>query len=440
MTPMSKKLKSNKRRAEKVREQLGFFPPSKKPLTSNARGNKEKKVFFRSLAKDIPSTTYGTFRLYNYPAKFIPQVIDFTLKHYSKPGVTVLDPFAGCGTVGLVSRLNGHNYELWDINPMLKVLHSIAVMKPIKVEVDPLIRSMKTSREEFLPQWSRITYWFPEKFLPLLYKVWGYYHSLENSQTKKLLLIPLLKTTGYYSYNDPQRQKLSKSPHSKKRILSLLKSDWESLFYQMVAKETKTVQRKLIEYQNLNPKSVKAVVRGGVDALYQRQNHDGWNILITSPPYLQAQEYIRSSKTDLFWLGFSEKKVREFGRKEFPYRDVESCPIYSETYHRFIKDIHETHLRKIFENYFHGVLGALTKLQKKVQTHLFLFVGPATIRTRPVPIDKIFSEHFTALKWIHTETLVDTIVSRVMFSSKVNPATGLKDVRMTKENLVILEK
>jgi hypothetical protein len=214
----------------------------------------------------------------------------------------------------------------------------------------------------------------------------------------------------------------------------------------MVAEEIRIVVRKLQEYQSLLTKgsSVRAVVRGGVDATCESVQNGKrdfqWDFLITSPPYLQAQEYIRCSKMDLFWLGYTEEDLRNLAGKEFPYRDVEQMPIHSETYHQYHKMISEPHLLEVFERYFHGVLGALTNLAPRVSSHLFLFVGPATIRSIPVPIDRIFAEHFTELGWKHEVTLVDSIVSRVMFRSRANPATGLKDERMATERLVILRR
>lgn len=95
---------------------------------------------------------------------------------------------------------------------------------------------------------------------------------------------------------------------------------------------------------------------------------------------------------------------------------------------------------KIFDVYFWGVLGALTRLQEKISSYLFLFVGPATLRGRPVPIDDIFLQHFTSLGWAHEITLVDTIVARRMFFYNNNPATGLKDKRMRTESLVVLKR
>ncbi|MBS7251898.1 MAG: hypothetical protein KIH08_15105, partial [Candidatus Freyarchaeota archaeon] len=67
------------------------------------------------MVPEIPTTTYGTFSIYKYPAKFIPQIIAYILKEYAKPGMKVFDPFAGYGTVGVVSRVYGYDYELWDL-------------------------------------------------------------------------------------------------------------------------------------------------------------------------------------------------------------------------------------------------------------------------------------------------------------------------------------
>lgn len=403
-------------------------------------------VSFRQLVPEIPSTTYGTFGLYRYPAKFIPQIIASILNSYCTREMSVLDPFAGCGTTGLVARIYGHNYELWDLNPMLKVLHSIAIMKPIEIDTNYLIRQITNSKRNFEPSWNNLSYWFPERVLPLLFKVWGFFHDLDDPKVKKLLLIPLLKTTRFFSYNDPQRQKLSRSPISFKRVETLLEIDWETKFYEMVHLELNNVIRRINEYQELLPYSdIKAVIRAGLDVIdysskLKDEPNNRWDVLITSPPYLQAQEYIRNSKLDLFWLGYTEEAIRQLSKRELPYNNVDPIPIYSETYYEYLNRIEEHHMQGIYKKYFFSVLCALTNLSKFIDDYLFLFVGSASIRSIPIPIDKIFAEHFKYLGWKHEWTLIDSIASRVMFKSEKNPATGLKDNRITKEKLVVLKR
>lgn len=401
--------------------------------------NKTQNVVFRELMPEIPSTTYATFSLYNYPAKFIPQVIAYALTEYGNEGLSVIDPFAGYGTVGTVAKLYGNDYELWDLNPLINHIHPISTMKPTSLDTDKIVSNMKLHKNGFIPDWQNLHYWHDEVFQNLLYRSWGYYHSLENEDEKKLLLIPLIKTTRYFSYNDEKRQKLSRSPFSKKRIKELKTKDWEKVFFSMVLKNLNQVQDKLIEYESLRPKKVKSFVKGGMDSL-GLEPEGKRDLLITSPPYLQAQEYIRATKMDLFWLGYSEEYIRKLGKKEFPYQEVERIPILSETYRKYLQKIDEPRMRELYNSYFYGVLGTLTRLQEHITKRLMLFVGPATIRTIPIPLGKIFTEHFLSLGWKHEETLIDKIVSRAMFFYEVNPATGKKDNRMETEHLVVLNR
>lgn len=399
---------------------------------------KVEKVAFRNLVQ-IPSTTYATFGLYRYPAKFIPHVIAYTLGKYATPNMTVFDPFAGYGTVGVVSRIYGHDYELWDLNPMLKTLHSASIMKPIAVDTKTILNDIISSEEEFVPDWDRLGYWFPEEFLPFLYKVWGYYHSLTNKKLKLLLSIPLLKTTRYFSFDDMQRQKLSKSTKSKTRVEKLLDSEWEQRFLQMLEIELNKVINGIREYQTLAPKNTKSVIKVGIDSMTEKLK-DKKDILITSPPYLQSQEYIRQAKLDLFWLGHSEEQVRKLSKLEIPYKKIEPCPIYSKTFTACRRKIKEEHINNVFDSYFWGTLGAFTRLQENISKYMFLFVGHTSTRGHTIPIDKIFIEHLTQFGWSHEATLMDTIVSRRLFSYRVNPATGIKDARTPVENLVILKR
>jgi SOS regulatory protein LexA len=396
-----------------------------------------EKIKFRDTI-EIPSTTHATFGLYRYPAKFIPHVVAYILKNYSKPGMKIFDPFAGYGTVGVVSRIYGCDYELWDINPLLKMLHSVSIMNPVKIDINNISEEILHSKEKFIPDWDRLGYWFPEEILPFLFKTWGYYHSLSDSNKKLILAIPLLKTTRYFSYDDTQRQKLSRSKKSQEKIKKLLGSNWETRFFQMFNHEVSKIIKGINEYQMLNPKNVEGIIRN-VDTLTQNLIEKK-DILITSPPYLQSQEYMRQAKLDLFWLNFPQKKIKELSKLEIPYREVIPIEIKSDTFYECRNQIRETHIRKIFDRYFWGILGCFSHLQEKISKYMFIFVGHSSARGNTIPLDEIFVEHLTNYGWIHEKTLSDTIVSRQLFSYKINPASKRKDKRTAVENLVILKR
>jgi len=401
---------------------------------------KKIPILFRNSIPELPSTTCGTFSIYKYPAKFIPQVIAYVLKEYGKPGMRIFDPFAGYGTVGLVSMLYGYDYELWDLNPMLDMIHKTATFSTeisIK-EVIKILEELRSSDKEFVPLWSNINYWFPEEFLLILSKAWGYIHSFDG-ETKYLFLIPLLKVTRFFSWSDEKVHKLYRSKYSRKKIEELLKSDYKLLFYNMLRDEVFILIDKIREFRSFCPKEVSRVVRSGVDTLEEKLEMPV-NILITSPPYLQAQEYIRSTKLELFWLGYSEEYIKALSSKEIPYRDVSNIEVYSETYYRFKKMIEEAHLLTLYERYFHSILSIFTNLGENVEDYMCIFVGPAKIRNIPIPIDDIIVEHLEHFGWKHKLTYVDKILSHVMFKSDINPATNTRSERIPVEHLIVLER
>jgi DNA modification methylase len=412
--------------------------PSQVFQSGESASMKTVPILFRKSVEEIPSTTYGTFAIYKYPAKFIPQVIAYVLKNFAEPGMKIFDPFAGYGTVGVVSRVYGHDYILWDLNPILQIIHKVATMKPPSLDVFNILEEIKKSKKEFVPQWSKLNYWFPEEFLPTIAKAWGFVHSLD-SDYKFFFFVPLMKVTKFFSYGDEKVHKLYKSKHSKRKIEKLLNSDWENIFYEMLKKETLNLLKKLWEYSNLKPKEVNFKVKSGIDVIEETLEEDV-DILITSPPYLQAQEYIRSTKLELFWLGYSEDYVKKLSKKEIPYRKVKPIEVWSEKYHHFRNLIKEPHLKELYDNYFFSILGTFSKLGKKVKKYMCIFVGPAKVRNIPIPIDQIIAEHMQLLGWKHKITFVDTIVSRVMFESEINPASGIKDGRIKTEHLLVLEK
>ncbi len=397
-----------------------------------------QEILFRKTST-IPNSGFGIFSLYKYPAKFIPQVPAFVLENYAKKGMRVFDPFAGSAAVGFTARLYGLDYELWDLNPLLKHLHPLCEIKPKPLDKS-LIDKLKSHPQEFLPKWKNLFYWHPEEFLAMLSKAWSFYHFSADQYTKGLLLAPMLKLTKHFSYADEKLHKLYKSKHAKEKVERLLKENCHGLFFGLLEKELEKTLQKLAQYQSKSPQKVAHTVKAGVDVL-EEDLKEYANILITSPPYLQAQEYIRSTKLELFWLGLEEEAIQNLSRKEIPYREVPAIEVLSESYHACRENIEEKHLLRLYDSYFFAILSALERLSQKVSSYMFVFVGSAKVRGQSIPIHEIIVQHLTAKgKWVHEKTYIDKIVSRVMFRAEKNPATGLEDQRMDREFLVVLRR
>jgi len=70
----------------------------------------------------IPRRTYATHGFDRYPAKMIPHLARWIIEKYTEVGEIILDPFCGCGTVLVESRVSGRQADGIDINPYAVLL------------------------------------------------------------------------------------------------------------------------------------------------------------------------------------------------------------------------------------------------------------------------------------------------------------------------------
>lgn len=388
--------------------------------------SKYVKVRFRDMF-DFP-TNYATHDLYPYPAKFIPHVVRFFLSKYTDKGDLVFDPFAGSGTVAIESEMLGRDYLVWDLNPLIEIFVRAETWKEspdfsIDLDYDKV----------FTPKWRMLDYWHPKEFVEALGRLWGFYHDNPNP----LVAIVLLKVTKFFSYAELEFPKLYKSRLAKERVKQLLSSDWRSLLKSMILEESDHVRQKVLEFQS-KAKGSRGEVKGGVDSL--NSPLPSFDVMITSPPYLQAQEYIRTFKLGLFWLGYDDSQVRALERKEIPYNNPPPVKVESDIYDEYLEKVQglgRPSLVRIYTSYFHSLVSFLNRVDCRV---MGLFVGPVKMRHFRVPIDEILREHLETRGWRHEVTYIDTIVSRRIKKVDVNPATGLSDERTPTEHLLVMSK
>jgi len=407
-------------------------------------------ILFRELVKEVPSTTYATHGLYMYPAKFIPQVVRYVINKYTVPGGWLFDPFAGYGTVAIEAAITGRNAVLWDLNPTLRLLvEASTYCEPVS------LRDLAVDfnyDDPFHPRWGNIRYWHPREFYDVLSRAWGYWRREVDRRLKPLVAIPLLKVTRYFSYSDEKIAKLYRSKYAVEKVQRLLSTNWRARMKKMYWDYARGVVEKVNEFQRYRPKPVEVVVRASdervftgeyvvVDSIREKLDREV-DVLITSPPYLQAQEYIRSFKLELAWLGFSEEFIASLSKREIPYNGVGEGFISSRTYEVLKKEVEKLNHKKLLELYisYFNSLALFFNNNDKIRSVVAFFVGPVKIRNMRIPIDIIIKEHLEYLGWRHEVTLIDTIVSRRLFKSEINPATNLDDERTPTEHLLVMRR
>ncbi|MFO3796733.1 MAG: adenine specific DNA methylase Mod, partial [Anaerolineales bacterium] len=177
---------------------------------------------------------------------------------------------------------------------------------------------------------------------------------------------------------------------------------------------------------------------GGVDSAYFSPHFEiKAQALITSPPYLQAQEYIRTSKLELYWLGYSEEEIKRISRLEIPYRKAEQI-VHTPTLDGLRQAIGRADLRAILDSYFYYTLRALENAADLLtpQGYLCVFVGNPRVDEYEVETWRILSEYFGERGFRLLHVYEDEIKNRQLFRGRKN-----KNPRgMKSEFLLIMQK
>jgi DNA modification methylase len=233
-----------------------------------------------------------------YPAKLNGKLARYIITNVSKVGDFVLDPFGGCGTVQVeCSRLGRHSQGI-DINPIAALLanaksqrYDLLKVRELATEV---VANAKRKRNSIGASVCWLDYWFSRATLEKLRSIHAAI-SDRPSQSKytSLLLACLAVSVRKCSRADPRSPKPFISQRARstrfnchfdaysifcdvaKAFCDASEAMWFGIEKNSSAKSTRGDSRQL-----------KRLVKCPADAI------------VTSPPYLSAQDYWRSSKLE----------------------------------------------------------------------------------------------------------------------------------------------
>ena len=398
-------------------------------------------ISFRELVPEIKDTGYLTHAIFYYPAKFIPHVVRYALKSFTKEDDWVVDPFAGSGTVGVEAYLCRRNAFLLDLNPLLDYMIPLKV--PIgkeRLREDNLrqrLDGLEKSRHHFTPAWSNIAYWYPPEMLEVLSRYWGFIKNSERDTYSAIVESALVKMSKHFSYAEHRTPKLFRSKSKRKYVEELLQTDWEEKLKRMIRSHSLETLRNMNDFATFtNHHNNYVEFKGGVDSSYYPFERE-LDALITSPPYLQAQEYMRTVKMELFWLGYNDEDIRKLSRLEIPYRKADRV-IQTPTLNKIRAQLTREDLVKLLDSYFCHTINALENAMNQLRANATacIFIGNPLIDGIKVEIWRILMEYFTDNGYSFQNLYEDRIKNRQLFGTRKNKnPDGMKS-----EFLLILRK
>ena len=430
-----------------LEEQFTLFPSDTQLETSTEQTTSDgiELVSFRDLVPEIDDTGYLTHAVFAYPAKFIPQIVRYAINTYTKEGDWIVDPFAGSGTVGVEAYLCKRNAVLFDLNLLLNHIMPLKIYSGKKTlnEADLFRRlaTMPESKHRFIPDWSNVDYWYAPEILEVLSHYWGFINNRGNDVFASVIKAALLKASKRFSNTEDRTPKLARSKRKLNAIEELLTENWREQLDEMVHSLSLKTLRRLNDFvmytqQHHNENTPEIEWQGGVDSSYITVPRE-CDALITSPPYLQAQEYIRSTKMELFWLGHTEEEVKELSRLEIPYRKADRI-IQTETLAKVRETLTRADLCKRLDSYFCHTVNALENAMDQLKPNgaACIFVGNPRIDGITVELWRILAEYFTERGWTFEKVYEDRIKTRKLFGARKNKnPDGMKS-----EFLLILRK
>lgn len=361
-------------------------------------------------------TDYLTHNFHSYPAKFIPQLTAWLMKNFSKEGSIVLDPFAGCGTTLVEAILNNRNSLGVEINPIGRlackvkttvikpdILHThinklysriVAKMPITGSKVDWLFKEhIKESHEGndlWMPRYmENFEKWFLPSVALALAIIRSEIMKIERSDIHELCLLAfssIIKTVSN-ARTEERIPKLRKTPRQEPDTLFVYKSKLDRMV------------KDLLEFDRA-VKGVKVHAKiTGNDARMLPITENSVDLVVTSPPYANAIDYVRLHKLSLYWLGEkdlsildrsfigTERVYAEAFNKEFRYRLPSVNKYISQLksidkkrgyiLYRYFSDMEQC-FKEMYRVLEHGSVAAIV-------------IGNSTIRSVKIPTNECFN-------------------------------------------------
>ena len=282
--------------------------------------------------KDLPERvrTKHVHRLHPYLGKFIPQLVEIFLRKYFKPGMTVLDPFAGSGTTLVQANelgINSIGYDISAFNVMLMRAKTQKYnLKEVKMEINDILHKTEClactgSNQMSINDFKIIEYdieindnndYLSQWFAPQARKELLVYRELiRNYKNQDILKVILSRSarsarlTTHFDLDFPKKPQTE--PYWCYKHSRICKPTTTAL--QFLKRYSRDTIRRLKEFDACRTDASITIIHGDVQSA-EIPKVDG---VITSPPYVGLIDYHDQHRYAYELLGLEDKSSLEIG-------------------------------------------------------------------------------------------------------------------------------
>ncbi len=290
-----------------------------------------EQVEFNSIIEITTNkVNYFTHGFFKYPCKFIPQIPKWAILKYTKKGDLVLDPFAGSGTTLVEAVLNGRKGLAVDFDRLSQLLCKSKTVNLTKKQIT-ILRNIQLNLFDksdnalnFKPDLHNTLHWFPDEnvndLLLLKANIEKSFQENKDEVIYSFLLVCFASIIKKCSYADNVSPKPYVSSRIKKKPQSV-----KIAFNKTLESYLKLVE----EYSDLNMATCTILADDARD-IHAPKYNGKVDLAITSPPYINAFDYVRSLRLENAWLGYyGDTNIIEIKQKQIGTESI-SSKIYSQ--------------------------------------------------------------------------------------------------------------
>ena len=378
-------------------------PSAVSSIRPNWTASATRRVLSCILAGDLnfhnSASNYASHSIHAFAAKFPPQLPRIFIEGLTAPGETVLDPMMGSGTAIVEAFLSNRRAVGFDIDPLALMICQVKTMpvdfleaswagKRILVYAGRLLERSNYLDEVMAKRYDQtsldfIEYWFSkETQRQLMALLLAIEHEKPSAQLETFLKIVfssiiITKSGGVSLACDLAHTR----PHrvGGKHAKDAIKAFEQRLFktadlLSQLPRNGENVRIGRYDCRQISPLPANSV-----------------HLIVTSPPYANAIDYMRAHKFSLVWLG---EKITDLGNLRAGYIGSEKSADLTETnlpsqIRRVVSSIEarDEKKAKVLVKYLRDMEAAIARMHRVLEPGraCIIVIGPSTMRSIDVP-------------------------------------------------------
>jgi len=369
--------------------------------------NSDKKALIEQILRhDLTFDEYigpSIHRIHGFAAKFPPELPRYFVNKLSESNDVILDPMVGSGTTLVESLILKRKAIGIDLDPLALLQSRVktqyydpnkikSISKTIAYEVSVELMEKGYPEEErdvdkYLIDYDEKTknffkYWFFPKTIAELKLLSEKIKDINNQTLKSCLELAFSATIIQKRSGVSRAIDLTHTrPH---RDLDKIPQPAPPFFIKnanKIADAYKEMEKYAINYDDVKLLSS--------DARNIPLDNESVDLIVTSPPYANALDYMRAHKFSLSWLGYDIPSLSDLrGKYIGSEKSAQEIDINLDTLYTSLTKLEKIDPKKanIFRKYFHEMKLSIKEMYRVLRSNRYavIIVGPSTSRNIPI--------------------------------------------------------